>query len=98
MLRCPMCETGLHDEEGTPICSGDEIEYNDGFYYFRGTVVYECGAFGIGVKETLPSDLFSDYCRNDNFISFWEIIWNSDEPDEGFVPNVKIIGKRKEEL
>lgn len=52
-----------------------------------GTVHFECGAYGIGFDEIdwdrIDEKIYditgyehSDFCRNDNFISFWELIWN----------------------
>lgn len=54
-----------------------------------GTVCYECGAYGIGFEETIDWDNIKSkifdvtgcnntpcFCYNDNFISFWELLWN----------------------
>lgn len=82
--------TGLCDKNGVKISEDDIVEYNDGFYYFKGKVVFECGAFGIACEDVIPLDL--EYaCNNDNFISLWELIWNSESLDSEYV-GVEVIG------
>ena len=77
--------TGILDEDGDKICLGDGIKFLNTY----GQVVFECGAYGIGfydaidwdfVREQIPIVTGCDNslraCENDNFISFWEIMWN----------------------
>ena len=69
-----------------------------------GKIVFSCGAFGIFIADEVPWDtplrelvrktveiaLLS--CYNDNFISFWEIVWNlSEDTDESCLPYVESI-------
>ena len=83
--------TALWDEQFQIIYQGDVVEFNDGQSRFIGLVVFECGAFGIATRETIPVE-FRDSCKNDNFVSFWEIIWNQSAFDSTSVGNVTVIG------
>lgn len=89
--------TGLCYDTGEPVLIGDAVS----FYGQTYTVVFEAGAFGLGCKETIdwdtlqnaiPSAWNGDFCMCDNFISFWEIIWNwnASEPTQ-LLPEVKLI-------
>lgn len=84
--------TGLEDcqEKSKLICQDDIVEYNDGIHYFKGKVVYACGAFGIGTDDTIPLD-YSDSCRNDNFISFWELMEHQEVVEDNVVDYVTVI-------
>ena len=79
--------TGVYDEELTAICEGDVVELTRDGHTFRGTVVFECGAFGIGSRETLPLE----NARNDNFVSLWELL--DDQPqNEEILDGCRVIG------
>ena len=77
--------TGILDKDGDKICLGDGIK----FLNTVGQVVFVCGAYGIGFCDTIDWEFIQKQipivtgcenrlyaCQNDNFISFWEIMWN----------------------
>lgn len=75
--------TGHIDNKGQEIFEGDIVVFTDGISEKTGIkyiceVVYGCGAFGISCTKGFSVD-FGE-C-NDNFISFWEILWNDNNPD-----------------
>lgn len=91
--------TGLRDKIGREICEGDIVRFNAGV----GTVVFECGCYGIGftksvdynsmlerIHEYTGCDNSLHVCANDNFISLWEIFWNFCE--EECLSAVEVIG------
>lgn len=86
--------TGLDtDEKTTSIFKNDVIKFDDGNVCFKGRVDKECGAWGI-VADSISLN-YAGACNNDNFISFWEIMWNSNNPDfiiDDVVPHVEVIG------
>lgn len=86
--------TGLDtDVKSTKIFKGDIVLFDDGDVCFIGKVDKECGAWGI-VADYIPLD-YSEACHNDNFISFWEIMCNAENPDlilDDVVPYVEVIG------
>lgn len=76
----------FHDANGEELNIGDSVI----FLGQRGTVTFEYGAYGIGFKDGVNWYPIEDcirtttgnqpaFCKNDNFISFWEIIWNMDD-------------------
>lgn len=82
--------TGLTDKNGIKIFQGDNVK----FLGMIGTIVFECGAFGIAFEETIDWEKVENeikpytgcnnmacVCFNDNFISLWEIYWNFNEEE-----------------
>lgn len=78
--------SGVLDEELNEMVLGDKVILLDRFV---GSVVFECGAYGIGFDEPLDWDYIESqiepvtgcdnspaFCRNDNFVSLWELLWN----------------------
>ena len=77
--------TGIYDEELNTLEVDDEVS----LFGMKGIVTFECGAYGIGFDERIDWDLIESkisevtgcdntphFCHNDNFISFWELMWN----------------------
>ena len=78
----------------TPMFKGDIAQYDDGKTKFIGVVTQDGGAWGICTRDVIPLEL-EWACCCDNFISFWELMWNCDNPDcvmEDFVLNLTVIG------
>lgn len=87
---CPC--TNVRDCTGRLIYLHDIVEYNDGTYKFKGEVVFENGAYGIGTKDAIKLDLGNIvYHKCDNFISFWDLVWHSEDQSSDEVP-VNVIG------
>lgn len=87
---CPC--TNLRDYTGKLIYLHDIVEYDDGTYKFKGEVVFENGAYGIGTKDVIKLDLGNIiYHKCDNFISFWDLTWHSEDLSSDAVP-VNVIG------
>lgn len=90
-LRCdnnvPHLRTsGIFDQNRRELFVGDRVTL---FGALQGTVAFECGAYGIAFDETIDWRFIDDqisemtecgnqthFCRNDNFVSFWELLWN----------------------
>lgn len=83
--------TGVYDNEAGEMKVGDTVN----LFGMIGTVVFECGAYGIGFTETIDWDVLERkipeitgcnnspcFCYNDNFISFWELLWNFNCEDD----------------
>lgn len=77
--------TGIYDEELNALEVDDEVS----LFGMKGTVTFGCGAYGIGFYDEIDWDLIESkilevtgcdnapyFCHNDNFISFWELMWN----------------------
>lgn len=80
--------TGLTDKNVKKIFEGDIVEYNDGFDYFEGVIVFENGAYGIGTKEIIG--ISSGCC--DNFANLWQLFWDQPVVDEAELYYCKVIG------
>lgn len=96
ICRC----TGLKDKNGKLIWENNIVD----FLGHKGTVVFECGSFGIVFREIIDweeieanicpitgcdNSLYA--CENDNYISLWEIYWNFNDEDDS-VNTVEVIG------
>lgn len=92
--------TGLKDKNGKLIWKNDIVN----FLGHKGTIVFECGSFGIAYKvpidwrgieaNILPitgCDNVLYACANDNFISLWEIYWNFNDEDD-CLSTVEVVG------
>lgn len=98
-------KTSISDMDGNPIWTGDNVS----LFGMVGEVVFESGAYGIGFervidwgkieKEIFPitgCDNTPNFCYNDNFISFWELLWNFNCEDDWCIV-VKIVCTGMEE-
>lgn len=76
---------GITDANLSPLRIGDVVD----MLGMTGTVTFECGAYGIGFDDIIDWDTVTDnieeytgcdnrpdFCFNDNFVSFWELLWN----------------------
>lgn len=92
--------TGLRDKNSKLIWENDIVD----FLGHKGTVVFECGSFGIAYKTPIDwngieanikpitgCDNRLYVCENDNYISLWEIYWNFNDEDDS-VNTVEVIG------
>lgn len=99
--RDTICQcAGLRDKNSKLIWENDIVD----FLGHKGTVVFECGSFGIAYKTPIgwngieanikpitgcDNRLYA--CENDNYISLWEIYWNFNDEDDS-VDTVEVIG------
>ena len=77
--------TGVYDENLNHL----EMEDKVSLFGMVGEVDCACGAYGISFTQPIDWDLIENkifevtgcdnspcFCHNDNFISFWELMWN----------------------
>lgn len=93
--------TGLYYQDGNEICLGDKVSLVTGD---TGEITFERGAYGIVVwegidYEKVQSEMDRNYgccgnkyhgCRNDNFISLWELYWNFNCEEDCLCPVERI--------
>ena len=91
--------TRFCDENEKKLYLGDRVET----FGAQGTVVFECGAFGIAFDYEVPWEKLEEvaekqcgnkphFLYNDVFLSFWEILWNlSEDTDTVFLPMVRKV-------
>ncbi len=96
-----LCQcTGLEDKNGELIWENDIVD----FLGHKGTVVFECGSFGIAYKAPIDwngiqanimpitgCENLLHACENDNYISLWEIYWNFNDEDNS-LNTVEVVG------
>lgn len=91
MNKNDKAETSVFDMDGNHIRIGDIVS----LFGMAGEVVFECGAYGIGFEQAIDWEIIEneivrvtgcnnspDFCYNDNFISFWELLWNFNCEDD----------------
>lgn len=86
--------SGLYsDYYSKEIWQDDIVRFKDGKVSFIGKVVFEHGAFGIGTDDHGPLEFsLHNWCGNDNFVSFHELMENQDSPDTDLVNNIRVLG------
>ena len=87
----------IQDYAGVCDSASREMKVGDTVSLFGmiGTVTFECGAYGIGFTKVIDWDILERnipeitgcnnrpyFCYNDNFISFWELLWNFNCEDD----------------
>ena len=93
--------TGLKDKNGTRIFEGDVVKLFD---IAIGEIVYGCGTFGISCRQQIDYDYLASeiasvtgcdntpmFCRNDNFVSLWELYWNYNQ-ESSEISVIEVIG------
>lgn len=81
--------TGLFDHK---IWQDDIVKFDDGQTSFIGKVVFCHGAFGIAADRGPMDASLKNWCHNDNYISFHELMENQDCPDVDIVEHLSILG------
>lgn len=86
-------DTGVFDENMRVVRQNDIVEYTNKSKTIHGKIVFECGAYGIGVTPgPIELDLL-DSTHNDNFISLWELIYEQAEwGTPASVEGLRVIG------
>lgn len=92
--------TWLNDKHAEPIYENDIVD----FLGHRGIVKFEFGTFGIFCEKHIDWDEIQAnimpvtgcenllyVCKNDNFISLWEIYWNFNDEDN-YLSTVEVVG------
>lgn len=99
--RSTVCsDTGVTDKNGKKIWKNDIVD----FLGNKGIIKYNCGCFGIAFMEYIDweeieaniypvtgCDNLLHACKNDNFISLWEIMWNFND-EENSVYTLDVVG------
>ena len=93
--------TGLTDKNGTRVFEGDVVKLFD---IAIGEIVYGCGTFGISCRQQIDYDYLASeiasitgcdntpmFCRNDNFVSLWELYSNYNE-ENSEISVIEVIG------
>ena len=93
--------TGLTDKNGTRIFEGDVVKLFD---IAIGEIVCEYGAFGISCRQQIDYDYLASeiasitvcdntpmFCRNDNFVSLWELYCNYNQ-ESSEISVIEVIG------
>lgn len=95
-------DTGISDKNSRKLLFGDKVVLLDKFH---GTVIFESGAYGVGfdaqntldwgyiesqIEPVTGCDNQPAFCRNDNFVSLWELLWNFNCEDDVCVVLEKI--------
>lgn len=82
--------TNISDCNGRSIITKDKVD----LFGMIGTVCFEYGAYGIHfnkinwelieskIYEITGCDIKPNFCKNNNFISFWELLWNFNCEDD----------------
>lgn len=94
----------LKDANNKAINCSDAISLFD----MNGKVVFERGAFGIAFNDTIDWNRIIDECTertgnntyftyNDNFVSFWELMWNFNDTEDT-CSTVEIISRPQDEV
>lgn len=95
--------TDLSDKNDVRIFTGDIVRL---LGYQIGVVSFICGSYGILMNQNIDWDYLDSeiapitncdnlpyFCRNDFFISFWELMWNYNQEDD-MCDVVEIIGNK----
>lgn len=80
-----MSDNRIYDVDNNVLNEYDVVS----LFGIEGEVRIECGAYGISFRDDIDWDFIESkipeitgcnntphFCHNDNFISFWELIWN----------------------
>lgn len=91
MARKVDINTTIWDGTSVPLQVGMKVA----LFNMVGEVVFTCGAYGIKFSDSINWDFLESkileitgcnntpyFCHNDNFISFWELMWNFNCEDD----------------